>query len=175
MRGQYQTILLFAVSLLLIAAFALSINYHVDKLSNLEQERLDLERQISELMKDQKATTLEHWMLHELGTYPKNTSGIEITQGINAFMFYPSNVSEEDLALRFNPLAETLNITVAYLSLTDQENIELLNEIFLKADFPEANPNQTYVILLNSSRTICLDLEQVTEKVFTRCVEYLAI
>lgn len=175
MRGQRQTILLFAVSLLLIAANALSIDYHVGRLSNLRQEYLDLERQISELMKEQKATTLEYWMLHELGTYPRNASIMGMTDGINATVFYPSNISEEDLALKFNPLAETLNMTVTHLSLTDQENVELLNEIFLKTGFPEPNPSQSYVILLNPSKIICLKLEQVTDEVFRRCVEYLAI
>lgn len=175
MRGQRQTMLLFAASLLLIAANALSINYHVGGLSNLKQEYLDLERQISELMKEQKATTLEQWMLRELGTYPRNASSLGMTQGINVSIFYSSNISEEDLALRFNPLAETLNITVTYLSLIDQGNIELLNETLLKTGFPELNLDQSYVILLNPSKIICLRLGQVTDEVFRRCVEYLAI
>lgn len=114
-------------------------------------------------------------MLHELGTYPRNTSMIWTTRGINASIFCPSNVSEEDLALRFNPLAETLNITVTCLSLKDQENVELLNEIFLKTSLPEPNLGQSYVILFNPSKTICLRLEQVTDEVFKKCVEYLTI
>jgi len=175
MRGQRQTILLFATSLLLITANALSINYHAGRLSDLKQECLDLERQISGLMKEQKATTLEQWMLHELGTCPKNASMLGMTQGINATIFFQSNVSRQDLALKFNPLAETINITVTYLSLIDQENVELLNEILLKTGFPEPNLGQSYMILLNSSKIICLRLEQATDEVFRKCVEYLAI
>ncbi len=114
-------------------------------------------------------------MLYELGTYPKNVSLIGITQGINATIFFSSNVSEEDLMSKFNPLGKTLNITVTYLSLIDQENVDLLNDVFLKTGFPEPNPGQSYVILSNPSKRICLRLDQVTNEVFKKCVEYLTI
>lgn len=175
MIGQRQTILLFAASLLLIAANALSVNYHVGELSNLKQEYLDLESQISELIEEQRAATLEHWMLHKLGIYPRNASPIGMAQGINATIFFSSNVSEGDLLLRFNPLAENFDITVTYLGLVDPKNVELLDEIFFKTGFPELNLGQSYLILLNPSKIICLGLEQVTDEVFSRCLEYLAI
>lgn len=169
--------LLFAAFLLLIVANALSINYHVGRLSNLKQEHLDLERQISELMKEQKATTFEHWMLHELGTYPRNASPLGMAQGIEASIVYSSNFSEENLRSKFDPLAESLNITVTYLALIDQENLNQLEYICNKTGFPEPSPEQSYVILLNPSKIICLRLEQVIddEEVFRKCVEYLAL
>ena len=114
-------------------------------------------------------------MLHELGTYPENASSIGMAQGINATIFFSSNVSEEDLVSKFDPLAKTLNITVTYLGLIDQENVDLLKDVFLRMGFPEPNPGQSYVILLNPSKRICLRLEQVTDEVFKKCVEYLAI
>jgi len=174
MRSHGQTMLLLAV-LLLIAANALSINYHIGKLSILRQECIDLTRQISELVKKQKATILEYWMLRELGIYPRNTSLPWITQGIEAVIFYSSNVSEDDLALKFNSLAKSLNITVTYSSLMDQENVELLKDICLRTGYPEPNLEQSYVVLSNSTRIIFLKLEQVTEEVLRKCVEYLAI
>jgi len=170
-----QTKLLLVALLLLIAATALSINHQVNTLSYLEQEYSSTESQLSELMKEWEVLTFERWMLLNLGTYPRNASLLNATGSIEAFVFYSNDVSEENLMSRFDPLAESFDITVAYLGLMNQTNLNTLEEICGKAGFPQPSPWQSYVIVLNSSKIICLRLEHVDDEVFSKCVEYLRL
>lgn len=101
-----QTKLLLVVLLLLVAATALSINHQVNTLSYLEQEYSSRESQLSEQMKEWEALTFERWMLLNLGTYPRNSSLLNATGSIEAFIFYSNDVLKENLMSRFDPLAE---------------------------------------------------------------------
>lgn len=171
MKGQ--TILILAVLLLSISAIVLSINHHFNVLSYLEEEYSDTESRLSVLKKEWETVTFERWMLVELGTYPRNASSLNAADIIKTFVFYSNNVSEENSTLRFDALSENFNITVAYLELTNQTNVDKLEQICNKTGFPQPDPWQSYVILLNSSKIICLRLEQTTDEVFSKCVEYL--
>lgn len=170
-----QTTLLLVALLLLIAATLLSINHQFNTLSYLEQEYSSTESQLSELMKEWEALTFERWMLLDLGTYPRNASPLGLIGGIEAFIFYSNDVSEENLTSRFDPLAESFNITVAYLGLANQTNLNTFKDICNKTGFPEPSSSQSYVIILNSSKIIRLRLEQVDNEVFSKCVEYLSL
>ncbi len=161
--------------LLLLAASALSISYQVNRLSYLELEYSDMEKQFSSLMKEWESLTFERWLLHDLGTYPRNSSPLEMTENTEIFIFYSNKVSIENLTSRFDPLAESFNVTVAYLELANQTNLITLDDICNKTGFPEPNPSQSYMLFLNSSKIICLRLEQVDSEVFSKCVEYLSL
>lgn len=175
MTKKSQTTLLLLALLLLIAASALSINHQFNTLSYLEQEYSSTESQLSELMKEWEALTFERWMLLELGTCPRNASPLNATGSIEAFVFYSKDVSKKNLTSRFDPLAESSNITVAYLGLTNQTNLDTLEGICNKTGFPKPSPWHSYVIVLNSSKIICLRLEKVDNEVFSKCVEYLKL
>jgi len=164
---------LLLVALLLLIAGTLSISYQANTLSYLNQEFSDTETQVSNLINDWEALTLERWMLLHLGTYPRNASSLGSIEGIKAFIFY-SNVSLENLTSRFDLLAENLSVTITYLELANQTNLHTLKDICNKTGFPEP-PSQSYVIVLNSSRIICLGLKQVDNEVFGKCVEYLSL
>ena len=170
-----QTLLLMVAFLLLLAASALSISYQVNRLSYLELEYSDIEKQFSSLMKEWEALTFERWLLHDLGTYPRNSSPLETTENTEIFIFYSNEVSIENLTSRFDPLAESFKVTVAYLELANQTNLNTLDDICNKTGFPEPNPSQSYMLFLNSSKIICLRLEQVDSEVFSKCVEYLSL
>jgi hypothetical protein len=170
-----QTALLLASLLLLIAATLLSLNHQFNTLSRLEQEYSSTEKQWSELVNEWKVLTFERWMLLNLGTYPRNASPLGLTGGIEALIFYSDDVSEEDLTSRFDPLAESFNISITYLGLTNQTNLDRLEDICNKTNLPEPSQEQSYVIMLNSSKIICLRLEQVDDEVFGKCVEYLSL
>jgi hypothetical protein len=170
-KGQTM-LLLVAVSLLIIVT-GLSINYQVNVLSSLEQNYSNAEKQFSGLMKEWEALAFEKWMLLNLGTYPRNASPSGVIEGIEAFIFYSKDVLKENLTSRFDPLAESFNITVEYLGLANQTNLNTLKDICYKNGFPEPNSWQNYLIFLNSSKIICLRLEQVDNEVFGKCVDYL--
>lgn len=170
-----QTTFFLVVLLLLIAASALSIAHHISTVSYLEQEHSVTKNQLSELMKEWEALTFERWMLLNLGTFPRNASLLNATDNIETFVFYSSDVSKEDLASRFDLFAEDLNITVAYLELANQTSFNTLEGMCDEAGFPQPNQSQTYMVILNSSKMICLSLEQVDDEVFIKCVEYLRL
>jgi len=170
-----QASLLLVALLLLIAAGALSTSHQVNTLSYLEQKYSDTEKQVSNLVKEWKVLTLERWMLLNLGTYPRNASPLELIGGIKALIFYSNNVSPENLASKFDPLAGIFSVTIAYLELANQTNLNTLKEICNKTGFPEPISWQSYVVILNSSKIICLRLEQVDNEVFSKCVEYLSL
>ena len=162
--------------MLIIVAGALSISHQVNTLSCLNQEYSDTEKQISDLMKEWETLTLERWMLRDLGTYPRNSSSLGLNGGIKALIFYYSDASEENLTSRFGPLAASLNVTnIAYLGLANQTNLNTLKDLCDKTDFPEPSPWQSYVVILNSSKIMCLRLEQVDNEVFSKCVRYLSL
>jgi len=170
-----RTSLLLMALLLIIATGALSIRHQITTLSYLKQEYSDTEEQISNLMKKWESLTLERWMLRDLGTYPRNASSLESVEGIEALVFYSNDVSEENLTSRFDPLAESLNVTVAYFGLANQTNLSTLQDMCNKTGFPEPSPLQSYVLILNSDKIICLRLEQVDSEVFSKCVRYLSL
>lgn len=175
MATKSQTTLLLAALLLLIAATALSINHQFNTLSYLEHEYSSTESQLSELMKEWEALTFERWMLLDFGTYPRNASPLGLIEGIEAIIFYSNDVSEENLTSRFDPLAENLNITVTYLGLANQTNLNTLKDTCNKTGFPEPSLWQSYLIVLNSDKIIRLRLEQVDNEVFSKCVEHLSL
>jgi len=76
---------------------------------------------------------------------------------------------------KFDPLGESFNVTVAYLGFANQTNLDTLEGMCNTVDFPEPSPLQSYVIILNSSKIVCLRLEQVDNEVFSNCVEYLRV
>jgi len=170
-----QTTFFLVVLLLLIAASALSIAHQISTVSYLEQEHSVTKNQLAELMKEWEALTFERWMLLNLGTFPRNASLLNATDNIETFVFYSSDVSKEDLASRFDLLAEDLNITVAYLELANQTSFNTLEGMCDEAGFPQPNQSQSYMVTLNSSKMICLSLEQVDDEVFIKCVEYLRL
>ena len=170
-----QTILLLVAFLLLFATSALSISYQVNNLTYLELEYSDTEKQISNMMNEWEALTFERWLLHDLGTYPRNSSPLETSESIKIFMFYSNDVSKENLTSRFDQLAESLNVAVTYLELANQTNLNILKDMCNKTGFPEPNSSKSYVLFLDSSRIICLRLEQVDDEVFSKCVEYLSL
>jgi len=170
-----QTSLLLVALLLLIAASGLSISHQVNTISYLEQEYSDTEKQVSNLIEEWEILTLERWMLLNLGTYPRNASSLGLIVGVEAFIFYSYSVSLENLTSRFDLLAESLSVTIAYFELVNLTNFNKLKDICNKTGFPEPTIWQSYVIVLNSSKIICLGLEQVTDEVFSKCVEYLSL
>ena len=170
-----QTLLLLMAFLSLLAASALSVSYQANQLSQLELEYFDMENQFSDLMNEWKALTFERWLLHDLGTYPRNSSPLETTENIQILTFYSNDISIENLTSRFDPLAETFNVTVAYLDLGNQTNVSTLEDICTKTGFPKPNPSQSYMVFLNSSKIIRLSLEQVSDEVFNKCVGYLSL
>ena len=170
-----QTLLLLMAFLLLVAASALSISYQVNQLSHLELEYSDMEKQISTLMTEWDALTFERWLLHDLGTYPRNASPLETTENIQILTFYSSDVSIENLTSRFDLLAGTFNVTVAYLDLGNQTNVSTFENICNETGFPKPSLSQSYMLFLNSSKIIRLRLEQVDDEVFSKCVGYLSL
>jgi len=171
-----QTRLLLVAFFLLIAATALSISHQVNTLSYLRQDYLDAEERVSNLMKEWEALAFEQWILLKLGTYPRNASGLGLSGGVRVFVFYSNDTSEENLKSTFDPLAQSFNITIAYLGLVNQTNLNTLKDMWNRTGFAE-EPNawQSYVIFLNSSKIICLRLEQVGNEAFNKCMEYLSL
>ena len=170
-----QTILLLVAFLLLFATSALSIGYQVDRLAYFELEYSGMEKQVSNMMNEWEALTFERWLLHDLGTYPRNSSSLETSESIEIFMFYSNAVSEENLTSRFDQVAEGQNVTVTYLELANQTNLDILKDMCDKTGFLEPSSSQSYVFFLDSSKIICLELEQVDDEVFRKCVEYLSL
>ena len=170
-----QTKLLLVFLLLLIAVGALSIGHQVSMLSHLEREYSYTEKQISSMMKECETLTLEQWMLLNLGTYPRNATSLNLSEDIEALIFYSYDILEEDLDLRFDQLTESYNLTVTYLGFANQTNLNLLKDICDKTGFPEPNQRQNYLIVLNPSKIICLRVEQVDSEVLSKCIEYLSL
>jgi len=170
---RYTSLLLVAL-LLLIVIGTLSVSHQVNTLSYLKREYSDVESQISDLMKEWEALAFERWMLRDLGTYPHNASPLEWTGGVKALIYYSNDVSEENLT-RFDQLAESFNITITYLELANHTNLNKLKDMCKKTGFAEPSSSQSYLIVLNSSKIICLWLEQVDNKVFSKCIEYLSL
>lgn len=145
------------------------------ELTTLSEEHSNLEKKISELIKEYEWLNLKNWIKNASnGDFPQELSNLNFAEmSIHIFYFYTAQIEDIQDNIALWSISE--NVNPKFLCLNQSENFVIFEQFCNATQFQTSETQESYVVFVAHKQIIIWKTRELNQQTFEKCIRYLTL